>query len=154
MAKQLTSQEVFGFLRPKQVDAISENSERIQLAAGDTVYEQGADADHFFTVLDGEVSLHLPGKGPVNVLIEQLTKGAMFGSCVCLQRGSYALTARCTRDSVLLKVSSETLKKLMEKDLKMGYPLQARLSQIYFNRYIETMQKLQAIVMNIPIESA
>ena len=154
MAKQLTSQEVFGFLRPKQVDAISENSERINLSAGDTVYEQGTKADHFFTVLEGEVALHLPGKGGVNVLIEQLTKGAMFGSCVCLQRGSYALTARCTRDSILLKVRSETLKNLMEKDLKMGYPLQARLSQIYFTRYIETMQKLQAIVMNIPTESA
>jgi len=154
MAKQLTSQEVFGFLRPEQVDAISENSERIHLSSGDAVYEQGADADHFFTVLEGEVALRLPGKGGVSVLIEQLTKGAMFGSCVCLQRGSYALTARCTRDSVLLKVRSETLKKLMEKDLKMGFPLQARLSQIYFNRYIETMQKLQAIVMNIPTESA
>ena len=65
-----------------------------------------------------------------------------------------ALMARCTRDSILLKVRSETLKNLMEKDLKMGYPLQARLSQIYFTRYIETMQKLQAIVMNIPTGSA
>ena len=36
----------------------------------------------------------------------------------------------------------------------MGYPLQARLSKIYFNRYIDTMQKLQAIMMNIPTESA
>ena len=100
-----------------------------------------------------KVALHLPGKGGVNVLIEELTKGAMFGSCVCVQRGSYALTARCTKDSVLLKVRSDVLKKLMEKDLKMGFPLQSRLSQIYFNRYIDTMQKLQAIVMNIPIES-
>ena len=154
MAEQLTSQEVFGFLRPKQIHAISENSERLNLASGDTVYEQGAMADHFFTLLEGEVALHLPGKGGVNVLIEQLTKGAMFGSCVCVQRGSYALTARCTKDSVLLKVRSDVLKKLMEKDLKMGFPLQSRLSQIYFNRYIDTMQKLQAIVMNIPIESA
>jgi CRP-like cAMP-binding protein len=154
MGEQLSSHEVFGSLRPKQVHAISESSERIHLSSGDTVYEQGAEADHFFTVLEGEVALHLPGKGGVNVLIEQLTKGAMFGSCVCLQRSSYKLTARCTRDSVLLKVRSEVLKNLMEKDLKMGYPLQARISQIYFNRYIETMQKLQAIVMNIPTELA
>ncbi len=154
MAEQLTSHEVFGFLRPRQVHAISENSEKIHLSAGDTVYERGANADHFFTVLEGEVALHLPGKGGVNVLIEQLTKGAMFGSCLCFQRTSYALTARSTGDSVLLKVRSEVLKKLMEKDLKMGYALQVRISQIYFNRYIDSMQKLQAIVMNIPIESA
>ena len=153
MAEQLTSHEVFGFLRPKQVHAISENSEKIHLSAGDTVYERGANADYFFTVLEGEVALRLPGKGGVNVLIDQLTKGAMFGSCVCLQRSSYALTARCTRDSVLLKVKSEVLKHLMGQDLKMGYALQIRISQIYFNRYVDTMQKLQAIVMNIPIES-
>ena len=153
MAEQLTSQEVFGFLRAKQVQALSENSERIHLAAGDTIYEQGAGADHFFTVLEGGVALHLPGKSGVHVLIERLTKGAMFGSCDCFRRSSYALTARCTTDSVLLKIRSGVLKKLMEKDPKLGYALQARLSQIYFNRYVDTMQKLQAIVMNIPIES-
>ena len=74
MAEQLTSQEVFGFLRPKQVHAISENSERIRLESGDTVYEQGTKADHFFTVLEGKVALHLPGKGGVNVLIEDRPK--------------------------------------------------------------------------------
>ena len=41
----------------------------------------------------------------------------------------------------------------MDEDLMMGYALQTRISEIYFNRYIETMKKLQAIVMNIPIES-
>ena len=39
----------------------------------------------------------------------------------------------------------------MDKDLMMGYALQMRISKVYFERYIETMQKLQAIVMNIPI---
>jgi len=31
---------------------------------------------------------------------------------------------------------------------------QTRISEIYFSRYIETIKKLQAIVMNIPIETA
>ena len=53
-----------------------------------------------------------------------------------------------------IEAAVRQVKKLMEKDLKMGYALQVRISQIYFNRYIDSMQKLQAIVMNIPIESA
>jgi len=153
MAVQLISQDMFGFLRPEQVHAISEAAERVEYKAGDIVYQKGAKADHFFTILDGEVTLRLPGRGGVNIVIDQLGKGAMFGSCVCFRRDTYTLTAQCTEDSDLLKVSSGTLKSLMDKDLVMGYALATRISEIYFTRYIETMEKLQAIVMNIPIES-
>ena len=45
------------------------------------------------------------------------------------------------------------MKSLMEKDLKMGYHLQTYISNAYFNRYIDTMKKLQAIVMNQPMEA-
>ncbi len=153
MAVQLISQDVFGFLRPEQVHAISEASQRIGYRAGEIVYQKGAKADHFFTILDGEVTLRLPGRGGVNIVIDQLRKGEMFGSCVCFRRDKYALTAQCTEDSDLLKVSSDVLKDLMDKDLMMGYALATRITEIYFTRYIETMEKLQAIVMNIPIES-
>ena len=96
--------------------------------------------------------MRLPGKGGVSIVIDQIGKGAMFGSCGCFKRDSYALTAQCTTDSLLLKVKASALRELMDRDLVMGYALQSRISQIYFNRYVETMKKLQAIVMNIPIE--
>lgn len=152
MAETLIAQEVFGSLRPEQVNQISEAAERVSCAAGQTIYSKGAPADHFFVVLEGEVTLRLPGKAGVSVVIDQLGKGAIFGSCVCFSRDSYSLTAQCTSDSQLLRVESAALKDLMDRDLVMGYALQTRISQIYFNRYIETMKKLQAIVMNIPIE--
>lgn len=78
----------------------------------------------------------------------------MFGSCVCFQRGAYSLTAQCARDSELLRIQSSALKALMDDDVRMGYALQSRLSAIYFGRYIETMRKLQAITMSLPIEVA
>ena len=154
MAERLIAQEVFGFLRPEQVDAISEASHKVKYEAGSIVYEKGAKADYIYTILDGEVTLRLPGRSGVNIVIDQLTKGAMFGSCVCFRSDAYALTAQCTQDSELLKIDSSALKELMDGDLVMGYALATRLSEIYFGRYIETMEKLQAIVMNIPIESA
>ena len=153
MAERLTAQEVFEFLRPEQVDVISEVSEKISCRAGDIVYEMGAKADYLYTVLKGEVALRLPGKGGVSIIIDQLTKGAMFGTCVCFDRDSYRLTAQCTKDTEILKIDATVLKKLMDEDLVMGYGLQTRISEIYFGRYVETMKKLQAIVMNIPIES-
>lgn len=153
MATRLLAHDVFSFLRPEQVDAISERAERVTLPAGATVYERGAPADHLYTVLEGEVTLRLPGRGGVSVVIDQLTQGEMFGSCVCFERDSYALTAQCTRDSELLRIESGVLKDLMDEDLRMGYLLQTRLSAMYFGRYIETMRRLQAITMSLPIEA-
>jgi CRP-like cAMP-binding protein len=153
MAERLVAQEVFEFLRPEQVNAISEASEKIHCRAGETLYEMGGRADHLYTVLEGEVSLRMPGRGGVSIVIDQVTKGGMFGSCACFNRDSYALTAHCTEDSQLLKIDSAALKRLMDEDLIMGYGLQSRLSEIYFHRYIETMRKLQAIVMNVPLEA-
>jgi CRP-like cAMP-binding protein len=152
MTERLISQEVFSFLRPEQVNAISERAERVRFPAGATVYERGAKADHLYTVLDGEVTLRLPGKSGFSVVIDQARKGDMFGSCICFQRDSYSLTAQCTKDAELLRIESAALKDLMDKDLRMGYALQTRLSAVYFGRYIETMRKLQAITMSMPIE--
>jgi CRP-like cAMP-binding protein len=152
MVDRLTAKGVFDFLRPDQVNAISEASEKLSCVAGEIVYERGAKADHFFTILKGSVALRLPGKEGVSIAIDELTNGAMFGSCVCFNRDSYALTAQCTEDSELLKIESAVLRNLMDEDLMMGYGLQTRISEIYFTRYTDTMKKLQAIVMNIPVE--
>ena len=107
MNERLSGQDVFGFLRPEQVNRISEAAERIECPAGETIYRHAASADHFFLVLDGEVSLRLPGRGDVSIVIDQLAKGDMFGSCACFDRDTYALTAQCTRDSILKGLRTE-----------------------------------------------
>jgi CRP-like cAMP-binding protein len=146
--------EVFQFLRPDQVKTISDAAEVVSYQAGETVYSKGAKADHFYIVLEGQVSLRLPGHRGVSIQIDEVTAGAIFGSCVCFQLLDYSLDARCTIDSRLLKISSATLKELMDRDLLMGYTIQTQISRIYFQRYVETMNKLQSIVMNLPLEPA
>ena len=150
---RLDKNEVFQFLRPDQVRVISDVAQVVEYQAGETIYEKGAKADYFFVVLDGQVSLRLPGQSGVSIQIDELTGGAVFGSCICFQLVEYSLNAQCTRDSSLLKIESATLKELMDEDLLMGYTIQTQISRIYFNRYIETMKKLQSIVMNLPLET-
>ena len=151
---RLDKNEVFQFLRPDQVRAISDVAQVVEYQAGDTIYERGTKADHFFVVLDGQVSLRLPSQSGVSIQIDELTTGAVFGSCICFQLVNYSLNAQCTRNSKLLKIESATLKELMDEDLLMGYTIQTQISRIYFNRYIQTMKKLQSIVMNLPLETA
>ena len=151
---QLTSHEVFSFLRPEQVDAISSAAEEISLKAGDTVVRRGDEATDFYVLLEGQVSLRLPRADGVNLLIDEAQKGTVFGSCVCLQRDTYTLSAQCSMDSRLLKIRASILKELMGQDPVMGYAIQSLISRVYFQRYIDTMQKLQAVVQSIPLETA
>ncbi len=150
--ERLEGQEVFQFLRPEQVKAISDVAEVVEFQAGDTIYEKDSPAEFFYVVLEGQVSLRLPGQSGVSLQVDELTKGAMFGSCVCFQLVDYALNAQCTTDARLLKIESATLKELMDGDLVLGYTIQTQISRIYFHRYIDTMKKLQSIVLNLPLE--
>ncbi len=147
----LEGHELFSFLRPDQVKTISDAAETVSLQAGETVYKRGEKATYLYVVLKGQVSLRLPGPEGVSILIDQINGGAMFGSCICLNLDSYSVNAHCTSDCQLLKIDAATLKKLMEDDLRAGYTIQTHMSKTYFRRYIDTMSKLQAIIMNIPL---
>jgi CRP-like cAMP-binding protein len=153
IGERLSSHDVFKLLHPEQVDAISEAVEEVSFKAGDTVYRQGEKADYLYAVLEGQVALRLPREGGVSIHIEELTEGALFGSCVCFSLEEYALMAQCTEDAKLLKIHAQTLKEVMDQDLTMGYAIQSHISQVYFKRYLETMKKLQAIVQAIPLEA-
>jgi CRP-like cAMP-binding protein len=153
MAGDLTAGGLFEFLRPDQINKISEAAEEVTCAAGDTVFKRGEPALFFFSVLSGSVSLRLPGKAGLSVHIAELGRGAMFGSPLALRKDAYTLTAQCTADAQLLKIKSSVLKDMMDRDPALGYATQSKIAAIYFERYIDTMRKLQAVVMNIPIES-
>ena len=151
--ERLESHELFSFLLPKQVDSISNTAQAVRYKGGDTVYSQGEPAEFIYVVLEGEVLLRLPGKGGLSVPIDVATAGTMFGSCMCFDIKTYSTTAQCTQDSKLLKIEAVAFKNLMDKDLRMGYGMQRRISQIYFKRYLETMRKLQTIILSLPVEA-
>jgi CRP-like cAMP-binding protein len=151
--ERLASQDVFGFLTPKQVDSLSNAAEVVRCKVGDTIYAQGEPAEYIYVVQEGEVLLRLPGKEGVSVPIDVATAGTMFGSCMCFDIETYSTTAQCTQDSKLLKIESVALSRLMDEDLRMGYAMQRRLAHVYFKRYLDTMRKLQTVVMSLPVEA-
>jgi CRP-like cAMP-binding protein len=148
----LKRDEIFEFLRPDQVDIISDAAEVVELEAGSYVYSVGEPANYLYIVMSGQIALRLPGKGGVSILIDELTQGMMFGSCISFQIDTYALAAQCVEDSSVLRIETGVMRGLLDDDPRMGYAIQSKISQIYFQRYVEAANKLQAIVMNLPIE--
>ena len=155
VVERLKRQEIFQFLRPEQIDLLSEASKVAKFKAGEMVYRQGEKADRFYIVLKGQVSLRLPARtAGLSVLIDELTEGDLFGGCVSSALDAYSLNAQCMEESEILMISVSALRAIMDGDPLLGYIIQSGISKIYFKRYIETMEKLQAIVMNIPVAPA
>jgi CRP-like cAMP-binding protein len=146
--ESLKRDAVFEFLRPDQVDALSNAARLVRFKPGDIIYQKGERARDIYIVLSGQVALRLPGNGGVSIMIDELTQGDIFGSCVSFSLDSYVLTAQSSGDCELLCVQASVLKELLEDDPRMGYAIQSKISEIYFRRYVEAMNKLQAIVMN------
>ncbi len=153
MASRLEGRDVFKHLRPEQVNAINDVADVVMFEAGDAIYERGQMARYAFVVLEGEVALRLPGPAGVSVPIDLLTRDSMFGSCICFDHEKYMLTAQCTKVSKILRIGTETFRALMDDDPRMGYTLQSWISRIYFQRYVDTMTKLQSVVMNLQVEA-
>ncbi len=153
MAGTLMAQEVFSFLLPEQVNAISDAAERVSCKAGDFVYRKGDKAEYFFVVLEGQITLLLPNPSGLNIVIDQVGRGSVFGGPLGQRRKAYRLSAQCSADASLLKITVAALNRLMDRDMRLGLHLQRHVANAYFDRYIDTMQKLQAIVMNIPMEA-
>lgn len=142
--ESLEKQHIFDFLTPEQIDALSNVSKVIKLKPGETIYQRGDKTDYFYVVLNGAVQLRLPENGSASILIDELTPGAIFGSCVSPLFGAYFCTAQCARESELLRIRTARLKEILDRDCCMGYAIQSKISQIYFKRYMDTMKKLQA----------
>jgi len=149
----LNRQELFKFLRPDQVNVLSKYSDLLEFKPGAMVYHRGAKADFFYIVISGKVALRLPGKSKnSDILIEEVGEGGMFGGSIAFALDSYFLNAQCIDKTEILRINSSVLREIMEEDKNIGFTVQAEISKNYYMRYIDTMKKLQALVMNVPEE--
>jgi len=142
--ESLTKHHIFDYLTPEQIDALSEVAKVIKLKPGDEIYKRGDKTEYFYIVLEGRIELRLPNNGSASIRIDELTPGAMFGSCVSPVFSAYFCTAECADESQLLRIPTDRLKAILDQDCCMGYAIQSKISQIYFKRYMDTMKKLQS----------
>jgi len=149
LSSKLRDKELFSYLRPDQIEQISDASEVVSRQKGEYVYEQGKHAQFCYIVLKGSVELSYPIKDDVSVKIDQIQERGLFGSIAYQEITSYHLNAKCSEDSDLLRIDSKILKVLMDEDPVMGYAIQSRISAIYFLRYIHAMKNLKSLVMDI-----
>jgi len=147
----LRGHTLFQMLQPEQVARISDGTEEIVLAAGAAVYHHGDPAEFFYVVREGRIALRSAGAGGVSLHVDDVMPGEIFGGCICVGRDAYAMDARCEEATKLMRIRADVLSRLLNADPIVGYAVQTYVSRVYFQRYIETVTKLQAVVQSLPL---
>ena len=153
VGEKLQHHELFGLLTPKEVERLSSVSGVVKLAKGDRVYTEGIPASHFFVLLKGSVELRRPATGGLSLLVDEVAEGGVFGVSSLTGGERYLLNAVCVEDSEALKVESQVLRRILDENPAIGYAVQRRISQIFFKRYVDAMERLRSVVMAVPVGS-
>lgn len=147
--ESLQHEELFGLLTPKEVERLSNASAVVNLKKGERVYAEGMPASHLFVLLKGSVELKRSAKGNISFLVDEVGEKGVFGVSSLMEGDRYLLNAECVADCEVLKVDSGVLRRLLEENCTMGYSLQKRVSQIFFNRYVGAMERLRSVLQAV-----
>lgn len=107
---------VFRDLPPQEVETMGSQLQTIHVKAGEVIVRQGAPAEKFFIIVDGEVEVLREQDGQQRVLNE-LTAGQFFGEVAILRDMPRTATVRARTPATLLAMERETFRSLVAQSL-------------------------------------
>jgi CRP-like cAMP-binding protein len=150
----LKGHEFFSHLRVEDVDKISRFAESKVSEPGDFIFKHGEKAEKVFLLLEGSVHLGLPAKPEeFLVLVSKVEKGDLFGLSSLLGSDRHILAAQCLEKSEVLVIDAKKLRNLLESDCIIGFFIMSEVARAHYDRYIALLNRLQSIVLQIPLIS-
>ena len=145
--------ELFHNLSVEEVNQISEFSERRGWDKGDPIFLKGEKAQKIYLLLEGSVLLRLPAKPPdeYRIVVSRIDEGDLFGLSPLLGSSRYTVEAQCDADTEALVIDADKLRKLLEENSVTGMAIMSEVADIYFRRYIDLLERIQNIVLQVPL---
>ncbi len=106
---------LFAGLTTDALDAILQEARAVRHAKNSTVFEQGAEAETFFLLLNGHVRAVKTTPGGQQVVVRYVTRGDTFGVAVAIGLSHYPATATAVDDSVVLAWPSSAWPRLVAR---------------------------------------
>jgi len=105
----------FARLDGSQIRTILDQARSRHLDAGTTVFEEGAEADRFFILLDGYLRVVRYTPEGEQVIVLHIPPGQLFGIAQALGRTTYPATAITASDSIILSWPSTLFDEFKER---------------------------------------
>ncbi len=144
----IEEKEIFSLLTSKQIAEISDVAVIKDFEEGHIIYDQKELARNIYILLEGEVSLSVPGKKDINVEnfsleIEKIAHhGELFGTNLLFGVKRYMTRSRVAKPSKVMILDAEKFLRII-KENKSEFVIMSYLAKVYFQRYINAMQELE-----------
>ncbi len=107
---------VFRDLPKEEIATMAAKLQTMQVAAGDVIVRQGAPADKFFIIIDGEVEVIREDDGQARQLAT-LTRGQFFGEMAILRDTPRMATVRAATPTTLFAMERDTFRGLVAQSM-------------------------------------
>lgn len=130
MIEELKDNFLFARLTSEQLERVSSLAERITLAEGSHLFEQGDVAKRFFMVTSGQIKLFRLSPEGNEKVIEIFTRGQTFGEALMfLERPRYPVCASALIDSEVISLNSTDFVSMLRKSVDSCFLLMGDMSQ-------------------------
>jgi ATP-binding cassette subfamily B protein len=124
---------VFRELPQQQVETVTTQMDTVQARPGDVIVRQGAPADKFFIIADGEVEVLREDNGQTRT-VAHLGKGQFFGEMAVLRDMPRTATVRAVQQTTLLAMDRDAFRGLVAQSLgtteNFDQVIQKRLTEL------------------------
>lgn len=130
----LKEHPVFCRLSNQYLETLADHMEVINIDPGETVFEEGGDANDFYLVMEGTVDLYANRAGKEEEWIQMIDVGGVLGWSWIVPPYRWVFSAR-TRDGVMLmRFDASAIRDLCERDPAFGYGTMKQICALLFQR--------------------
>ena len=142
VAQMVVDHPVLAGLDPHYRHLFTDCVTSVRCGVQEEVFHEGADADHFYLIQAGRISLEtfVPGRGSVPV--QFLGAGEALGSSWMYPPHRWQFTARAVEPCQLLAFGAARLRAQAEENHDFGYELMRRVSRVMLEQLQSTRRKL------------
>lgn len=136
---------MLSYLKESMLEKLSKITLIREYSVGDTIFREGDDATHLYSVIEGKVGLEVMKDRSTPVLTNTICENRTFGfsAVVETEEKKYLSTAKAYLRTKLFAWKGEDLGVLFQEDCEMGFLFMQRIAKIIKTRLeIRTMQFL------------
>jgi CRP-like cAMP-binding protein len=136
---------MLSYLKDSMLEKLAKVTLIREYSVGDTIFREGDDATHLYSVIEGKVGLEIMKDRSTPVLTNTICENRTFGfsAVVETEEKKYLTTAKAYMRTKLFAWKGEDLAALFKEDCEMGFLFMQRIAKIIKTRLeIRTMQFL------------
>jgi len=138
----LSAHEFFSGFSDDVLKFLSECSRSRENKKGQILFRQGENADKFYVIRNGRISIQMPAIMGPNLEIQTLGKDQVLGWSWLISPYRWSFQAKAEEDSELLQFDGDAILARCEQDPKLGYALLKKFAGLMSKRLDAARQKM------------